>query len=204
MKKNINCLCGTNINVVYEEDIDLDKDAQALEKILDGTFMSYKCGFCGKIHKPEYRITLNWNSKNYKMEVIPELDRGEFYRNKKDSAGFETVIGFPEMSDRLSVIKDDLDPVIIETLKSYLLTKAEESYPDKEINAWYHCKNPNGIEFHLDGIRPDEVAVMRIPHETYERTMDDFRKRPKSDVFTSLRVRSYLSVQNILRPDALK
>jgi len=204
MKKNINCLCGTSVQIEYDEEIDLDKDTQALEKILDGTFMSYKCGFCGKTHKPEYKITLIWNSKNYKMEVIPELDRGEFYRNKKENTEYETIIGFPEMADRLSVIKDDLDPVIIETIKSYLLTKAEESYPDKEINAWYHCKSSNGIEFHLDGIRPNEVAVMRIPYETYERTSEDYRKRPKSDVFTSLRVRSYLSVQNILRPDILK
>jgi len=204
MKKNINCLCGTNVQIEYNEEIDLDKDSQALEKILDGTFMSYKCGFCGKIHKPEYKLMLVWNSKNYKMEVLPELDRGEFYRNKKENAGVETIIGFPEMADRLSVIKDDLDPVIIETIKSYLLTKAEENYPDKEINAWYHCKSSNGIEFHLDGIRPNEVAVMRIPFETYERTSEDYRKRPKSDVFTSLRVRSYLSVQNILRPDILK
>jgi len=204
MKKNINCLCGTNVQIEYEDEIDLDKDAESLEKIFNGTFMSYKCGFCGKIHKPEYKITLIWDSKNYKMEAIPELDRGEFYRNKKENSNFETVIGFPEMADRLAVIKDDLDPMVIETLKSYLLTKAEEAYPDKEINAWYHCKSTNGIEFHLDGIRSDEVAVMRIPFETYEKTLDDYRKRPKSDVFTSLRVRSYLSVQNILRPDILK
>lgn len=204
MKKNINCLCGTNIQIEYEEEIDLDKNAESLGKILDGTFMSYKCGFCGKVHKPEYNIAVIWGSKNYKLEVIPELDRGMYYRNKKEDSSFETVIGFPEMADRLLVIKDDLDPVIIETLKSYLLTKAEESYPDKEINAWYHCKNAGGIEFHLDGIRPDEVAVMKIPNETYEKISNDYRKRPKSEVFTSLRVRSYLSVQNILRPDILK
>ena len=204
MKKNINCLCGTSIQIDYEEEIDLDKDTQSLEKILNGTFMSYKCSFCGKIHKPEYTINLIWDSKNYRLEVVPELDRGEFYRNKKENSGVETVIGFPEMADRLAVIKDDLDPVIIETIKSYLLTKAEESYPENEINAWYYCKNSNGIEFHLEGIRPDEVAVMRIPNETYERTADDYRKRPKSDLFASLRVRSYLSVQNILRPDILK
>jgi hypothetical protein len=108
------------------------------------------------------------------------------------------------MADRLSVINDDLEPVVIETLKSFLLAKAVENYPDKEINAWYHCKGPSGIEFHLDGIRAGEVAVMRIPTDMYEKTLDDYRKRPKNDMFSSLRVCSYLSVQNILRPDALK
>jgi len=204
MKKNITCLCGCNFSIEYEEEIDLDHEKEILEEIFNGIFMSYDCPACQKKHKPEYKITIIWKSKKLEMQVLPELERGEFYRNKKENSSFETIIGFPEMADRLAVIKDDLEPVIIEKLKSYLLTKAGENYPEKDINAWYYCKNNDGLEFHLDGIRSGEVAVMRIPHEIYEQTLLDFQKRPKSDSFTSLRVRSYLSVQNILRPDALK
>lgn len=204
MKKNIICPCGTSIQMEYEEEVDIDNRKDSLENIFNGTFMSYNCSFCGKKHKPEFKISLVWKSKNYKLEVYPELERGEFYRNKKENSSFETVISFPEMADRLSVINDDLEPVVIETLKSFLLAKAAENYPDNDINVWYHNKGSNGIEFHLDGIRPDEVAVMRIPMDMYEKTLDDYRKRPKNDIFTSLRVRSYLSVQNILRPDVLK
>jgi len=204
MKININCLCGTNLPIQYDEEVDIEQNSEVLEKIFRGDFMSYKCSFCGKKHKPEYKITIVWKSKNLKMEVLPELDRGEFYRNKKENSPFETIIGFPEMADRLAVINDDLEPIVIETLKSFLLEKAEENYPDKDINVWYHCKGPSGIEFHLDGIRRDEVAVMRIPMEMYEKTLEDYRKRPKNELFTSLRVRSYLSIQNILRPDVLK
>jgi len=204
MKTNINCLCGTNVQVEYDEEIDLDKNPEYLESIFKGTFMNYKCSFCGKIHKPEYKISIIWKSKNLNMEVLPELDRGEFYRNKKENQKGETIIGFPEMSDRLAIINDDLEPIAMEILKSFLLDKALENYPDKEINIWYSCKSQNGIEFHLDGIKKDEVAVMRIPMEVYGKTLDDYRKRPKNDIYSSLRVRSYLSVQNILRHDALK
>jgi hypothetical protein len=209
MKKNIKCFCGTNFQFDYEEEIDLDKQGDYLESILKGTFMSTDCPSCKKKHKPEFKIFINWKSKKYRMEVVPELERGEFYRNKKENTPYETIIGFPEMADRLAVIKDDLEPVVIETLKYFILVKAAENYPDKDINAWYYCKTSegdktSGIEFHLDGIRTGEVAVMRIPYETYEKTLDDFRKKPKSDTFSSLRLRSYLSVQNILRPDALK
>jgi hypothetical protein len=203
MKKNINCLCGSNFSVELEEDINLDENPDYLGKIFDGTFMSFVCPLCDKKHKPEYRIKITWKAKKLKMEVLPELERGEFYRRKENSSS-ETVIGFPEMADRLAVYKDNLEPVIIETLKSYLLAKAEESYPGKDINVWYHGMGPAGIEFHLDGIRPDEIAVMRIPQEMYNKSLEEYRKHPKSEIFTSLRVRSYLSVQNILRPDALK
>ncbi|MCL2764141.1 MAG: CpXC domain-containing protein [Treponema sp.] len=208
MKKNINCPCGTNFQIEYDEEVDLDinpgKDGSALDKIFNGTFMSFKCAFCGKNHKPEFRITIIWKSKNLKMNVLPELERGEFYRNKNHVDDIQTIISFPEMADRLSVINDNLEPVVIEALKSLLLAKAAENYPENDVNAWYYSKSLSFIEFHLDGIRLGEVAVMRIPNELYEKTLDDFLKRPKDDFFSSLRVRSYLSVQNVMRPDALK
>jgi len=204
MKTNMSCPCGCNFSIEYDEELNLDEKQEYLETIFDGTFMSYNCPACNKKHKPEFKITVFWKSKKLKMQVIPELDRGNFYRNKNIDSSFETVIGFPEMSDRLAVIKDDLEPVVIETLKSHILVKAEEDYPDKDINVWYYCKGPGGIEFHLDGIRKAEVAVMRIPQEIYDRTLDNYIKKPKSDNFLSLRVRSYMSVQNILRPDVLK
>jgi hypothetical protein len=208
MKHNINCPCGNNFQISYKEDIDIDQNSEQLEKILDGSFMSYSCPECRKKHKPEFKIMIIWKSKNLNFEVLPEMDRGEFYLRKKEKsnlpASCETIIGFPEMADRLAVIKDDLEPIVIEALKYYLLVKAEENYPDKDINAWYHGKGPAGIEFHLDGIRTDEVAVMRIPNELYSKTASDYKKNPKSEPFTSLRIRSYVSVQNLLRHDALK
>jgi len=203
MNKNINCLCGVNFQFNYEEEVDLDQKPEYLDEIFKGTFMSSNCPACSKKHKPEFNITIIWKSKKLKMQVIPELDRNKFYRSKNENSSVETIIGFPEMADRLAVINDDLEPVIIETLKSFLLVKADENYPNKEINAWYHCKGENGIEFHLDGIRPDEVAVMRIPQEIYDKTKEKFKKKPKSEMFTSLRFRSYLSVQNIIQPKSL-
>jgi hypothetical protein len=204
MKQEIACPCGNKFSIDFEEDIDLDLKPEYLENILNGTFMSYNCTLCRKKHKPEFRIMIIWKSKKLKIEVLPELERGEFYRAKKENPPYETVIGFPEMADRLAIIKDNFEPIIIETLKSYILAKAGENYPDREINAWYYGTGQEGIEFHLDGIRKDEVAVMRVPHSIYEKTLQDYKKHPKKETFTSLRVRSYLSVQNILRSDALK
>ena len=204
LKKNIVCPCGKTFPFEFEEEPNLDAEPQILETILNGTFMSISCPSCGKIHKPEYRVTLNWKSKNLKLTVIPELERGEFYMKKNENNQNEIVISFPEMADRLTVIKDGLEPVVIETLKSYIIAKAEETYPDNDIKVRYYCSVPAGIEFHLDGIRRNEVAVMRIPLEMYDKTLDEYKKQPKKNIFTSLRVRTYMSVQNLLRPDVLK
>jgi len=204
MKQNINCLCGKNFFIEIEEEVDLDQNQEHIEKIFKGTFMSFSCPACTKRHKPEYRIVLLWKSKNLKLEVLPELERGEFYRRKEENVSFETVIGYPEMAERISVIADNLEPVAIEALKYYLLLKAEENYPERDINAWYQKKDDSCLVFYLDGIKEGEFAVIKVPLSTYEKTCEDYRKKPKSEVFSSLRFRSYMSVQNILRPDILK
>jgi hypothetical protein len=204
MTRNIGCPCGKNFSVEAPQEINLDDDPGQIDSICNGTFMTFVCPVCEKTHKPEFSIVINWKSKNLQLEVLPELERGGFYfRKKKEKSAFETVIGYPEMADRITVIKDGLEPAVIETLKYYLLMKAEENYPDREINAWYHGKGESGIEFHLDGIKAGAVAVMRVPLELYEKTYTDYRKNPKDDIFSSLRTRSYLSVQNIFKPDIL-
>jgi hypothetical protein len=143
------------------------------------------------------------------------LDRGEFYRRKKEVPDKgplkkETIIGYPELVDRLLVLRDGLEPSAVEAIKYYLYVKAEESYPDGELEIWYagmagDLKDAaSALEFHIHGIKEDEVAVTKVPQSLYRKTLDDFIKHPKNEMFSSLRVRSYLSVKNMMRPEELK
>jgi hypothetical protein len=204
MKQKITCPCENAFTVEVPEEIDLDQKPDYIREIIDGVFMTFICPSCGKKHKPEFPITLQWPGKKVCIEVLPELDRGEFYRRKKDPPGIETVIGYPEMADRIAVIRDDLEPAAVEALKYFLQLKAEETYPDAEIRIWYQGRDTESIEFHLHGIRAGEVAVTRVPLTVYEKTLTDFKKHPKGELFSSLRKRSYLSIQNNMRPEALK
>jgi hypothetical protein len=210
MKHKITCFCGAVFYADAEEEINLDNNPDCLERIMDGSFMNFPCPGCGKKHKPEFPLVVQWPAKNIKLEVFAELDRGEFYRRKNSPPGIDTVIGYSELADRLAVIRDGLEPVVIEALKYYLLLKAEEAYPDLQIRAWYQGRgadvsgHPENIEFHLHGIKADEIAVSRVPWSVYEKTLDDYKKAPRQELFGSLRTRSYLSVQNMQRPEALK
>jgi hypothetical protein len=203
MKRNIACPCGKTFAVETRDEIDLDAEGEEIERITEGSFMNFICPGCGKIHKPEFPCFFRWPSKKTAVEFLPELDRGGFYRRKKDPPGTETVIGYMELADRIAVLRDGLEPAAIEAIKYFLLLKAEESCEGAEISAWYQGRGPDAIEFHLYGIKAGEVAVSRIPLQIYEKTLADYEKHPKGAVFAALRIRSYLSVQNTLRPDAL-
>jgi hypothetical protein len=204
MKHKIPCPCENTLSVEAPEEINLDEQSGYIDEIMNGTFMNYTCPSCGKKHKPEFHLIVLWPAKRVRIEVIPEQERGEFYRRKKVPEKMETVIGYPELAERIAVLWDGLEPAAIEALKYYLLLKAQETYPEEEISIWYQSKGPAGLEFHLHGIRPDEIAVTQIPTALYEKTLADYTKHPRNEIFTSLRFRSYLSVQNTIRPESTK
>ena len=223
MKRKIPCFCENTFEIEVPEEINLDSDSRYIDEIQNGAFMNYTCPSCGKKLKPEFPISILWPAKKLRFEVFPELDRGEFYRRKKapDEKGpnkLETIIGYPELAERLTVIRDGLDPTVVEAIKYFLHLKAEEQYPDDDIEIWYYSSNgtngSNGtdasggiaasLEFHIHGIREEEVAVTKVPLTLYKKYLDDYKKNPKGELFSALRVRSYLSVKNTMRPEELK
>jgi hypothetical protein len=217
MKRKIPCLCERFFEVEVPEEINLDTDPAYLDEIKNGSFFSFSCPACGKKHKPEFPLSILWPSRKLRFEVLPELDRGGFYRRKKNAGqkkagACETIIGYPEMADRLSVIQDGFEPAPIEAIKYYLHLKAEEQYPDEEIEIWYFGFSRGGdalgiesfLEFHIHGIKENEVAVMKVPLSLYEKTLQDYRSSPKKGIFSILRVQTYLSVKNTMRSEALK
>jgi len=219
MKRKIPCYCDNSFDIDVPEEIDLDSNSEYLEQIQNGTFFNFTCPSCGKKHKPEFPLSVLWPSKKLCLEVFPELERGEFYRQKKTpevkksyTGGIyadgifaeETIVGYPELADQLAVIQDGFEPVAVEALKYFLFLKAEEQYPDDDMDIWYTGCSNGGLEFHIHGIRDNEVALMKIPLALYQKTLDDYKQHPKKEVFSALRVRTYLSVKNTMRPEELK
>jgi hypothetical protein len=204
MKRKIPCPCDNIFSVEAPDEINLDEADGYIDEILDGSFMNYTCPSCGKKHKPEFPLLISWPSRKARIEVIPERERGEFYRRKEGPKNTETVIGYPEMAERVAIIRDGLEAAAVEALKYHLMLKAQETYPDGEIGIWYQSKGPAGLEFHIHGLRPGEIAVTQIPMPLYERVLEDYAKHPRNEIFSSLRFRSYLSVQNTMRPEEMK
>jgi len=237
VKRKITCFCDNSFEVETPEEINLDSNSASFDEIQNGTFLNFTCSSCGKKHKPEFPLSVLWPSKKLAFEVFPELDRGEFYRRKKTPPApsaeaktgaasskrgsppdknpliLETIIGYPELADRLAIIRDGFEPVAVEAIKYFLHLKAEEQFPEEEMDIWYYSSSgdpegsgePDGsLEFHIHGIRQNEVAVMKVPLSLYRKTLDDYKKNPKGEIFNALRVRSYLSVKNTMRPEELK
>jgi len=203
VKHTITCQCEHEFATEVPESVDLDSDAGSLDAILNGSFLSVRCPSCGITLRPEFPLQLSWPSHDLFLSVLTENDRTEFYRKKHAATQDDTVIGYPELADRLAVARDGFEAPAIEALKYYLLLKAEESNPEAEVSAWYQGKTGDTLEFHVSGLRPDEVAVSRVPVAVYVKTLDEFRRHPEAEPFASLRVAGYLSVRNLQRSEDL-
>jgi len=201
MTHRITCKCEHVFDADIPELVDFDAEPAQLKALFDGSFMAVTCPSCDYVIKGEFPMVLRWPSRGISLDVLTEFDRGAFYRGERKAAADETVIGFAEAADRLLAIRDGLDPLAVETLKFYLLRKAEESAPEAEASVWYQGLEGDSLLFHLMGLRPEEVAISRVPRAIYERTLADSKAAPQEEPFASLRFKSYLSIQNLLRPE---
>ena len=209
MKRKITCLCESAFEVEVPQEINLDETPAYMDEIQNGSFLNFICPGCEKKHKPEFPINVIWPSKKLKLEIFPELERGEFYRRKVQPLNespyeLETIISFPEMAERLAVIKDGYETVPIEAIKYQLGLKAEEQYPDSEMEILYYGSDKKTIEFHIHGIKEDQAAAVKVPLSLYEKTLEDYKANPRKEIFSVLRVKSYLSYKNTMRPEELK
>ncbi|MCX7656780.1 MAG: CpXC domain-containing protein [Treponemataceae bacterium] len=202
----ITCQCEYVFTVDIPEQINLDVEKDRIDELYQGTFLTVVCPSCDTRLKPEFPILIEWPTRQLKLYVIPEFDRAAFYLKYKKGEyplvkNSELVIGYPEAIDRIMVVHTGLDPLVIEAIKYYLLLKADETNPHAELSAWFSGKNGDQLEFHIHGLKTDEVAVTLLPYRIYEKTLTEYRANPQAEPFVSLRFGPYLSVQNLLRPE---
>lgn len=201
MKHRITCQCEHVFDTEQEELVDLDLDSDALGRLMDGTFMTLRCPSCDAVLKPEFPLRLLWPSRGVDLEVIPEFDRGDL-GSRKDGRR-ELVVGYVEAAERIAVYRDYLEPMAVETLKYYLQIKAEEADSQAEASVWFQGLAGDSLEFHVHGLRSDEVAVTRVPRSLYEKTLGEYKADPKAEPFASMRFGPYLAVQNLMRPEGM-
>lgn len=199
--RTIICSCDATFEEDVPDSIDIDASVDLKRSLLDGSFMTFTCPSCGRSLKPEFPLSVRWPSKGLTFSVIPELERPRL-EDLQTPSDTDILFGYAELADRVSVIDADLDPVSVEALKYFLLLKATEADPDAEPTAWFHGLAGDTLEFHIHGLRPNEVAVSRIPRSLYERTLSEKASHPDSEPFCLISVGRYTSVQNLFKPSA--
>ena len=162
--KKITCYCEETFDADIPDEVDLDKNPEAMTAIISGDFMSATCPRCGKVLKPEYPFKLFSSSKKINLYFIPELDRSPYLLGKLEydiGTPGRVVIGYRELVEKINIYKEKLDDRVIETIKYYLMKKAIETSnnADSDIDVYFHEKKPGVYIFHIEGLKKEGFAV---------------------------------------------
>jgi len=202
--RKITCPCEQTFKADIPETVNLDKDKDCLDKLMDGTLLSCICPTCNTELNLDIPLTVFWPSRKATIMMIPEMERLALVSGKvpaKKNADY--VVGYAELVDRVAVLRDGFEPVVIEALKYRLLQKAEESKPRTSPVVLYEKRDEAGdLEFHIHGIRENEVAVTHIPSHLYDSVLADWKADSDREDYTALKNGAYLSVRNILLEDS--
>ena len=211
--QKITCKCDCSFDIEYEKTIDLDACPAVKDKIKSGDFLSFVCPSCHSKVNVELETEFVWKSKKNVLLFVPEKKRMECLAfcagavridaesNKKIKTEFvkkgqTPVIGYPELAERITVLDEGLDPEIIEAVKFFLLDSGK-NIKQKRIKLLFEKPLDGALEFHLHGLRENEVAVMRVPLSLYRSVESDRNDGKKKEVFRALRLGAYLSYKNI-------
>jgi hypothetical protein len=201
--RKLACPCEQVFNYDFPDSVNLDSNPEIIRTIEDGSFLSCVCPACNTVLHTDLKTRIEWPSKKTNLLLIPEIDRLSYLAGSlppEDDA--QIVIGFAELADRIAVIGQNLDPLVIESIKYHLALKAGESNSEAGLTILFEKKNEKGdIEFHIHGIKPDEVALTLVPAHVYDAIRKDILENPDKEPYASLKKGPYMSVQNLLEED---
>jgi hypothetical protein len=200
--KKITCYCEETFEADIPDEVDLDKNPGAITSIIEGTFMCATCPRCGKTLKPEYPFRLFSTSRGINLYFIPELDRSPYLLGKLEySIGTpdRVVIGYKELVEKIRIYQENLDDMVIETIKYYLMKKAVETSDNEEpdIDVYFYEKKPGSFIFHIEGLKEKEIAVTEIKKDMYDKIVKDIDQKAKSEPFKDFLTPPYVSIKRI-------
>ena len=125
-----------------------------------------------------------------------------FVRGKLDyevGSPFRVVIGFPELAEKMGILRAGLDDRIVEIMKYYLLTGAAEpsEKDDRNVTLRYKGEEDGRHVFHLLGLKEGEIGVARLGSDIYRRIAADVETRAAEEPFQDFCSPPWVSVRRL-------
>ncbi|MBN1696273.1 MAG: CpXC domain-containing protein [Spirochaetales bacterium] len=202
MKKTITCFCESEFEAELPDRVDCKKHPETVDSIIDGSFLNIRCPECGKVLKPEVPFLLEHVGGDFSVYFIPELDRVAYFLGNLEytiGAPARVVIGYPELVEKLLIMKAGLDDRVIEAIKFYLLQKATDTSKDedRDIAISFREQKPGALVFHIEGMKEDTIGVSEIKQEMYDKIKTDIDGKVKEEPFNTFLVPPYVSLNRV-------
>lgn len=133
--------------------------------------------------------------------LVPEMDRVAFLRGKLSyeiGEPWRVAVGFPELTEKLRLLRDAWDDRVIEIMKYYLITgTSDDAVAEAELTAFYHHREGDRFVFHIKGLKKGEIAVAPLTRALYQRIEANLEQRLKNDPFREFCAPPYVCVRRL-------
>ena len=192
---SIICYCDNKINVSYQKEYELKKNSALTKSVLDGSFLNFKCGKCGKILKPEFKIKFLYGAEKYSIYLLPEIDSSAYLLGKiKIPKTDRVALGYPELVEKIKLLEKGLSDEAIEIVKFYIYEKLDT---DKEISILFNDIKDDQIEFFVLGLKDNEIGVFKAPFSSYEEVNKNLSLLKSEDPYSYILEGPYVSIKKI-------
>ncbi|PKL07477.1 MAG: hypothetical protein CVV51_13905 [Spirochaetae bacterium HGW-Spirochaetae-7] len=196
--KQVRCRCDAMVDIDVPDKINLDSDASFLSLLADGKSLSAVCPRCGALVRAELPLHLSSASRGIDAIVLPEPDRLSVYRGKVDAPGTsEILLGYQELFERARTLRDGLDPRVVEALKYFLQSKADEAEPEADTSVLYNGTMDGALEFHILGLKSGQTGVVKLPRSSYDKVEADMKTGIQKEPFKTLFSGRYHSIRKL-------
>lgn len=160
----ITCRCDHKFEVKLpqSQDITLSELNAALQ---EGTFLSVKCPECKTTFTPDFDYSLYIPELSTRFEVRSFLDRhlSEIQEGPRNKNADRLVFGIDELKEKISLLRDKLDDVIIEKIKGTFYQSNKQDYQLE-----YLDKTSEQMRFAVRNKYHNIVGHTHFPLENYQ------------------------------------
>jgi hypothetical protein len=200
--RSITCMCEHQFQADIPDEVDLEKNPDAVRAILDGTFMSVTCPSCRKVLKPEFPFKMYHRGEGWEIDFVPELERQGIMHKPPKTAGkklVRVVIGYSELLEKIKIFGEKMDDRVIEYLKYFILSKVLEKTEteEKDIEVYYNERQGDELVFHIQGLKNEEVGIFKISMATYGKALADIDTHLAEEPFNEFLTPPYVSLNKL-------
>ena len=201
MKRRIVCFCEHGFDAEVPDFVDLGKQPEVEQAIIDGEFLSIRCPNCGKVLKPEFPVMIEDPQAENTIFFIPELDRSAYFRGSLAYSLREAnrvAIGYEELVEKFLLKRYNLDDRVVEIVKYYLLSKImEDEGEDKELRILFSKQEGDTVLFNVLGLKKDEVGILKVPAATLAKIDSQLEEKKHQEPFSEVLKAPYISINNL-------
>lgn len=158
-----------------------------IPKIIDRTLFTFTCSECHEKITIDYPVILK--NKDYIIYYTPSSDKS--LKDKSPYSIKRVCDTYDDLKEKILILEDELNDIIIEFIKAFLLTQIPER--DEVTNIRYNSKDNNNLIFHLFGINKDISCHINFYYDLKDRSK--LKKIKDAIVIDNLTFRKYFKMR---------